>query len=94
MGFFFRKSISVGPVRLNFSRSGVGVSAGVRGLRSGINAKGKSYVAGGRYGVYFRQNLSDGGGDIPEHNVEAGAHWVAILVVGFLLCVILAGLIG
>ena len=92
MGFFFRKSISVGPVRLNFSRSGVGVSAGVRGLRSGINAKGKSYVAGGRYGVYFRQNLSNGG-DIPGH-IEAGAHWIAVLVVGFLLGVIVAGLIG
>ena len=92
MGFFFRKSISVGPVRLNFSRSGVGVSTGVRGLRSGINAKGKSYVAGGRYGVYFRQNLSNGG-DIPGH-IEAGAHWIAVLVVGFLLGVIVAGLIG
>ena len=93
MGVFFRKSINVGPVRLNFSRSGVGVSTGVRGLRSGINAKGKSYVAGGRYGVYLRrQNLSNGG-DIPGH-IEAGAHWIAVLVVGFLLGVIVAGLIG
>jgi len=93
MGFFFRKSINVGPVRFNLSRSGVGVSTGVRGLRSGINAKGKSYVAGGRYGVYFRQNLSDAG-DVPEHNIEAGAHWIGVLVIVFLLGVIVAGLIG
>jgi len=29
MGVFFRKSINVGPVRLNFSRFGVGVSSGL-----------------------------------------------------------------
>jgi len=29
-----------------------------------------------------------------EHEKEAGAHWIAVLVVGFLLGVIVAGLIG
>lgn len=41
MGFFFRRSIKIGPFRLNFSKSGVGASAGVRGLRTGISATGR-----------------------------------------------------
>jgi uncharacterized protein DUF4236 len=91
MGFFFRKSVSFGPVRLNFSKSGVGVSAGVKGLRAGVSAKGKSYVAGGRYGVYYRQGLSS---SAPEkHDVEAGGHWVAVFIV-FALGFILAKLLG
>jgi hypothetical protein len=35
MGFYIRKAISVGPFRFNLSKSGVGVSAGVKGLRFG-----------------------------------------------------------
>lgn len=33
MGFNFRKSINAGPFRVNLSKSGVGVSAGVKGFR-------------------------------------------------------------
>ena len=42
MGLRFRKSISLLPgVRLNLSKSGVGVSAGVPGLRGSINTSGR-----------------------------------------------------
>ena len=42
MGLRFRKSISLLPgVRLNISKSGVGVSAGVPGLRGSINSSGR-----------------------------------------------------
>jgi hypothetical protein len=34
-------------IRLNFSKSGFGLSAGVRGLRVGVDAKGRSYVNAG-----------------------------------------------
>lgn len=33
MGFRFRKSVNLGPFRLNFSKSGVGASVGVKGFR-------------------------------------------------------------
>ena len=36
MGFYLRKSVSVGPFRFNLSGSGVGVSAGIRGFRVGF----------------------------------------------------------
>lgn len=40
MGFRFRKSISLGPVRINLSKSGVGYSVGGKGLRVTKKAKG------------------------------------------------------
>jgi TolA-binding protein len=41
LGLRFRKSISLGKgVRLNFSKSGVGVSAGVKGYRVGVGPRG------------------------------------------------------
>ncbi|WP_075898633.1 DUF4236 domain-containing protein [Actinomadura sp. CNU-125] len=33
MGWHYRKSIRLGPFRLNFSRAGVGHSVGARGAR-------------------------------------------------------------
>ncbi len=43
MGLRFRKTISLFPgVRLNLSKSGVGVSAGVPGLRGSINTSGRA----------------------------------------------------
>ena len=41
MGLRFRKSINLGPLRINLSKSGVGFSVGVKGFRVGISAKGK-----------------------------------------------------
>ena len=58
MGLFLRKAIKAGPFRFNLSKGGVGVSFGVTGARVGITPGGKTYVAGGRYGLYYRQNLS------------------------------------
>lgn len=56
MGFYIRKSISVGPLRFNLSKSGVGVSAGIKGFRVGSGPRG-NYVHMGRHGVYYRQSL-------------------------------------
>lgn len=40
MGFRFRKSVSLGPVRVNFSKSGIGYSVGVKGARVTKKANG------------------------------------------------------
>ena len=58
MGFYIRKSFRAGPVRLNLSKSGLGVSAGVKGLRIGSGPRG-SYVHAGRGGLYYRKNLGN-----------------------------------
>lgn len=44
MAWKFKKSIKLGPVRLNLSQSGVGGSIGVKGYRKGIDANGRSYT--------------------------------------------------
>src|SRR4051812_41274597 len=59
MGFYVRKSISVGPLRFNLSKSGIGVSAGIRGFRVGSGPRG-NYVHMGRGGFYYRQTLPSG----------------------------------
>ena len=41
MGLRFRKSINIGPLRINFSKSGIGFSLGVKGFRVSRSAKGK-----------------------------------------------------
>lgn len=56
MGFYFRKSVSVGPFRFNLSKSGVRVSAGIPGFRIGTGPRG-NYVHMGAAGVYYRTTL-------------------------------------
>lgn len=55
--FYVRKSIKVGPLRFNLSKSGVGTSIGVRGARLGVGPRG-SYVHIGRAGIYYKQYLT------------------------------------
>jgi hypothetical protein len=45
MGFFYRKSVNLGPFRVNLSGSGVGYSVGGRGFRVGKSSRGRSYTA-------------------------------------------------
>lgn len=56
MGFFIRKAFKAGPLRINLSKGGVGVSGGVTGARIGLNRNG-AYVYGGRHGLYYRERL-------------------------------------
>ena len=74
MGFFLRKSFRLGPARLNLSKSGLGLSGGVKGARLGVTSRGKPYFFGGRHGLYVRESLggsarapgaSQGGGGGP-----------------------------
>ena len=57
MGFYFRKSMNFGPVRFNFSKSGIGVSAGIKGARISTGPRG-TYVHAGRNGFYYSQRIS------------------------------------
>ncbi len=44
MGFYYRKSIGIGPFRLNLGKSGVGYSVGTRGFRTGLSSRGRRYT--------------------------------------------------
>ncbi len=58
MGLFFRKGFHIGPFRINFSKSGIGISLGVPGLRVGSGPQG-SYVRAEKFGFGFRKNLKN-----------------------------------
>lgn len=57
MGFYLRRAFTLGPLRLNLSRSGLGLSLGVKGARVGLGPRG-TYVHMGRQGIYYRQFAS------------------------------------
>lgn len=57
MGWYLRKSFSSGPIRFNLSKSGLGMSFGVKGARLGIGPRG-AYTHLGRGGLYYRSSYS------------------------------------
>lgn len=56
MGMFFKKSKNFGLFKLNFSKSGIGISFGIKGFRISQNSKGTYLNAGGK-GFYCRKKL-------------------------------------
>lgn len=56
MGWYFRRSVKMGPLRFNFSKSGIGASIGVKGARLSVGPKG-TFVSLGMGGIYYRQKI-------------------------------------
>lgn len=54
---FLRKSVKVGPLRFNLSKSGVSVSTGITGLRFGVGPRG-NWIRMGSGGLSYRAALS------------------------------------
>jgi hypothetical protein len=55
--FYLRKSLKAGPFRVNVSKSGIGVSTGIPGIRVGAGPRG-TYVRMGGGGIYYQQTRS------------------------------------
>ncbi|MCP1728573.1 hypothetical protein J2T60_002587 [Natronospira proteinivora] len=79
MAFYLRKSVRFGLFRFNLSKSGVGISAVVKGFRVGSGPRG-NYVHMGRGGLYYRAALPPEKGstgpkrqssNVPRRPVEA-----------------------
>ena len=64
MGWNFRKSVNLGGgMRLNFSKSGVGISGGVKGFRVSHGPRGNRVTASiPGTGIYYTKNFSSGNG--------------------------------
>lgn len=52
------KSINIGPLRINISGSGIGISFGIPGLRVGNGPRG-SYINVSSNGVSYRKNIKN-----------------------------------
>ena len=63
MGFYLKKAINFGPLRINFSKSGIGLSFGVKGLRIGSGANG-NYIHAGCKGLYYKKKFPDINGGV------------------------------
>jgi hypothetical protein len=77
MGFGFRKSKKIGPVRVTLSKSGIGASIGVKGARVGIGADGRKNVTLSVPGTglsYRETSGSERTHDEPEHPAEVQQH--------------------
>jgi S-DNA-T family DNA segregation ATPase FtsK/SpoIIIE len=74
MGFFLRKSIKFGPFRINLSKSGIGVSGGIKGARISAGPRGTQLNVG-RKGLYYRKQLST--------RTTSGGGWLARLIAYF-----------
>jgi hypothetical protein len=53
MGWSFRKSVNVGPLRVNLSKTGIGSSWGIPGFRVGVAADGRKYLRIGFPGTWL-----------------------------------------
>jgi hypothetical protein len=57
MAWGFRRSAKIGPIRLNFSKGGVGASIGIPGARVGVDSRGRRYFSGYFHGLTYRQSF-------------------------------------
>ena len=104
MGWGFRRSLKLGPLKLNFSKSGVGYSVGVRGFRVGTDARGRSYTAASipGTGLYSRTyagkgtaagaDAAPGSGTPPLQRAGNGSALVMAFIAGGLLVLFLTAL--
>ncbi|MDB5141123.1 MAG: type 3 domain protein [Mucilaginibacter sp.] len=60
MGWSYRKSFGSGPFRINFSKSGISYSVGVKGARVNVGPRG-TYVNLGSHGISYRRKISGPG---------------------------------
>ena len=94
----FHRSMKFGCLRINLSKRGLGLSAGVRGLRVGVDARGRRYtsasIPGTGLSVREFEKSHRATAAVPEGNpARPGgrpALVVIVIVVVFLLCILVA----
>ena len=73
MGWYIRKSKNIGPIRVNLSKSGLGISGGVKGFRISKGPKG-TYLNAGRNGIYYRKKLDSSNRNKSKTNRDVTPH--------------------
>ena len=61
MGFIYRKSLNLGPFRVNLSKSGIGFSVGGSGFHTGVSSRGRKYTSLGLPGTGLSYRTSTAG---------------------------------
>ncbi len=68
MGWLYRKSVSAGPFRINFSKKGTSYSMGVKGARINTGPRG-TYVSLNAHGISYRQKIPAAGSRSPIYEI-------------------------
>jgi hypothetical protein len=91
MGFYFRRRLSLGPLRLNLSKSGIGISSGIRGLRAGITAHGRMYTTANvpGTGLYWRKVYARHAPSPPSRSHHVG-FWLGFILVPIAVVILIA----
>ena len=92
MGWSFRRSINLGPLRVNLGKRGVGTSVGAGPFRIGRSADGHAYrsfrIPG--TGISYRSSGSAGTSGAPTGNGAGCSGVVAMAVTGAMIAAIAA----
>ena len=98
MGFRFRKSANIGPLRVNFSKSGVGYSVGGKGFRVTKRADGKTQTTASVPGTGIAYTQVSGSGSAKSSGSSgkkkgpvASAVLIVLLIVGMASCMASGG---
>lgn len=98
MGFRFRKSANIGPLRVNFSKSGVGYSVGGKGFRVTKRADGKTQTTASvpGTGIAYTQvsgssSSKSSGSSGKKKGPVASAVLIVLLIVGVASCMASGG---
>lgn len=73
MGWSFRRSFSLGPFRINMSKSGISYSFGMAGFRTGVNSKGRKYSTVSIPGTGLRYQKTHSSGKKKSADSDGGA---------------------
>jgi hypothetical protein len=65
MGWSYRKSFGSGPFRVNFSKSGISYSVGVKGARVNVGPRG-TYVNLSSHGISYRRKIHGANQPVPQ----------------------------
>ena len=94
MGVRFRKTIGKGPFRMTFSKSGVSVSAGVKGARISRSTSGRSRATVSIPGTgisYVKESRKSGGSGSREPRKKRRLWPVAVIAAVVVLALLAAG---
>ena len=96
MGLRFRKSIKVGPFRVNLSKSGIGYSYGVKGYRVTHKANGGVRTTASIPGTgisHVKEYSSAGTSQKREPEKSSAGNVLKVIFLGFFIAVVIVALL-
>lgn len=88
MSWRFSKSINIGPLRITFSKVGIGWSLGGKGFRAGVDSKGRRYSNISIPGTGVSKRTYENGNPVSSLNKKI--YWGIVICLFIIISVIRA----